>query len=172
MPSPLLQSGSVVRKQTSHQWLCHRIFRSAWSGKRSVGGCVARIFQMARLASLWNREGHEVWELPFGFSLRSSRRQVLQHILRVCVCFAKPKHYAVARDSIARGMSPFSDRASCCIHFTWGSLETLPELPPLLEALENVLRPFNPRPHYGKLVFGSFQSHSLAHSLPVDSLDE
>ncbi len=90
----------------------------------------------------------------------------------MCVCAAKPKQCAVARDSIALGMSPFSDRASCCIHFTWGSLETLPELPPLLEALENVLRPFNPRPHYGKLVFSSFKSHSLAQSLPADSLDQ
>ena len=46
---------------------------------------------------------------------------------------------AVAMDKNARGMNPFSDRASCCIHFTWGCLETLSDLPPLLDALENVL---------------------------------
>ena len=74
-------------------------------------------------------------------------------------------------DNIAQGMNPFSDRASCCIHFTWGCLENLPELHPLLEDLENVLHPFGPRPHYGKLVFGSFESHILAASLPAASFD-
>jgi hypothetical protein len=69
-------------------------------------------------------------------------------------------------------MNPFSDRASCCIHFTWGCLEMLSELPPLLEALENALRPFNPRPHYGKLVFNAFESHVLSASLPVGSMAE
>jgi hypothetical protein len=75
-------------------------------------------------------------------------------------------------DPVARGMSPFSDRASCCIHFTWGCLEILPELPPLLESLENVLRPFKPRPHYGKLVFNGFESDRLAAVLPTNFMNE
>lgn len=49
------------------------------------------------------------------------------------------KLFAVARDLVARGMSPFSDRASCYIHFTWGCLEHASELSPLLEDLESVL---------------------------------
>jgi hypothetical protein len=82
------------------------------------------------------------------------------------------KLFAVARDLVARGMSPFSDRASCCIHFTWGCLEHASELSPLLEDLESVLRPYNPRPHYGKLVFSSFESRALAASLPHDNFHE
>ena len=81
------------------------------------------------------------------------------------------KQITVARDLVAQGMSPFGDRSSCCIHFTWCCLENFSELPPLLDDLENVLRPFDPRPHYGKLVSSSFEPHRLAASLPTDSLD-
>ena len=84
----------------------------------------------------------------------------------------KSNALAVAMDKNARGMNPFSARASCCIHFTWGCLDRLSDLPPLLDALEKVLRPFNPRPHYGKLVFSAFESQMLVASLPVGSLDE
>jgi hypothetical protein len=88
------------------------------------------------------------------------RKNVLENVL------------SVGKDCIARGMNPFSDRDTCCIHFTWGSLENLPEIQPLISSLEAALRPFSPRAHYGKLVSDSFESAVLAASLPNNSLDE
>jgi xylitol oxidase len=54
---------------------------------------------------------------------------------------------AVAADSL--WLSPFYERDSVCIHFTWKPLA--PKVHALLLRVEAALAPFKPRPHWGKL---------------------
>jgi alditol oxidase len=54
---------------------------------------------------------------------------------------------AVAADSL--WLSPFYERDSVCIHFTWKSLDA--KVHAVLPRIESVLAPFKPRPHWGKL---------------------
>ncbi|MFF1254869.1 FAD-binding protein [Pseudarthrobacter sp. NPDC058329] len=46
-------------------------------------------------------------------------------------------------------LSPFYQQQSVALHFTWKPLQ--PEVEALLPDLEDLLRPFNARPHWGKL---------------------
>ena len=46
-------------------------------------------------------------------------------------------------------MSPFYNRPSVGIHFTWH--KNVPAVTALLPAIETALAPFQPRPHWGKL---------------------
>ena len=54
---------------------------------------------------------------------------------------------AVAADSL--WLSPFYERDSVCIHFTWKPL--VAKVGPVLLRIEEALAPFEPRPHWGKL---------------------
>jgi xylitol oxidase len=54
---------------------------------------------------------------------------------------------AVAADSL--WLSPFHERDSVCIHFTWLPLAS--EVHAVLPKIEAALAPFEPRPHWGKL---------------------
>jgi len=54
---------------------------------------------------------------------------------------------AVAADSL--WLSPFYDRDSVCIHFTWKPLAA--KVDAMLRRIEAALAPFEPRPHWGKL---------------------
>lgn len=51
------------------------------------------------------------------------------------------------------GLSQFGDRdeGSCCIHFTWGTAEVIDEIMVRVKELEEVLKEFHARPHWGKL---------------------
>ena len=54
---------------------------------------------------------------------------------------------AVAADSL--WLSPFYERDSVCIHFTWKALAA--KVHAVLPRIEAALAPFKPRPHWGKL---------------------
>jgi alditol oxidase len=54
---------------------------------------------------------------------------------------------AVAADSL--WLSPFYERDSVCIHFTWRPLAA--KVDAMLRRIEAALAPFEPRPHWGKL---------------------
>jgi xylitol oxidase len=54
---------------------------------------------------------------------------------------------AVAADSL--WLSPFHERDSVCIHFTWKPLAA--KVQAVLPRVEAALAPFKPRPHWGKL---------------------
>jgi xylitol oxidase len=54
---------------------------------------------------------------------------------------------AVAADPL--WLSPFHERDSVCIHFTWKPLAA--KVHSILQRIEAVLAPFEPRPHWGKL---------------------
>jgi xylitol oxidase len=58
---------------------------------------------------------------------------------------------AVAADSL--WLSPFHERDSVCIHFTWKPLAA--EVQVALQRVEAALAPFEPRPHWGKVFIGS-----------------
>jgi xylitol oxidase len=58
---------------------------------------------------------------------------------------------AVAADSL--WLSPFHERDSVCIHFTWKPLAA--NVHALLPRIEAALAPFEPRPHWGKLFIQS-----------------
>jgi alditol oxidase len=58
---------------------------------------------------------------------------------------------AVAADSL--WLSPFHERDSVCIHFTWKPLGA--EVHEALERIEVSLAPFEPRPHWGKVFIRS-----------------
>jgi xylitol oxidase len=58
---------------------------------------------------------------------------------------------AVAADTL--WLSPFYERDAVCFHFTWKPLE--PEVRAMLVQIEDALRPFDPRPHWGKLHLSS-----------------
>ena len=58
---------------------------------------------------------------------------------------------AVAADSL--WLSPFHERDSVCIHFTWKPLAA--EVQAALQRVEAALAPFEPRPHWGKVFIGS-----------------
>ncbi len=58
---------------------------------------------------------------------------------------------AVAADSL--WLSPFHERDSVCVHFTWKPLGA--EVRALLPRIEGALAPFEPRPHWGKLFLRS-----------------
>jgi xylitol oxidase len=57
---------------------------------------------------------------------------------------------AIAADGLA-GACPFGDRDSVSIHFTWGGWEHRERILQMVAELEAALRPFGPRPHFGKL---------------------
>jgi len=50
-------------------------------------------------------------------------------------------------------LSPFHERDSVCIHFTWKPLAA--EVQAALQRVEAALAPFEPRPHWGKVFIGS-----------------
>ena len=54
---------------------------------------------------------------------------------------------AVAADSL--WLSPFHERDSVCVHFTWKPRGA--EVHAVLPHIEAALAPFEPRPHWGKL---------------------
>jgi xylitol oxidase len=54
---------------------------------------------------------------------------------------------AVAADPL--WLSPFHERDSVCIHFTWKPLAA--KVHSILQRIEAALAPFEPRPHWGKL---------------------
>lgn len=56
----------------------------------------------------------------------------------------------VASDGLA-GLSPFADRPALAIHFTWGHAPYTPHIMELVAQLQDSLRPFGVRPHWGKL---------------------
>jgi alditol oxidase len=58
---------------------------------------------------------------------------------------------AVAGDSL--WLSPFHERDSVCIHFTWKPLG--PKVHAVLPRIEAALAPFEPRPHWGKVFIRS-----------------
>lgn len=58
---------------------------------------------------------------------------------------------AVAADSL--WLSPFHERDSVCIHFTWKPLGA--EVHAALQRVEAALAPFEPRPHWGKVFIRS-----------------
>jgi xylitol oxidase len=58
---------------------------------------------------------------------------------------------AVAADSL--WLSPFHERDSVCVHFTWRPRGA--EVEALLPQIEKALAPFEPRPHWGKLFIRS-----------------
>lgn len=58
---------------------------------------------------------------------------------------------AVAADSL--WLSPFHERDSVCIHFTWKPLSE--EVHAALQRVEAALAPFEPRPHWGKVFIRS-----------------
>ena len=57
---------------------------------------------------------------------------------------------AIARDDL--WLSPFQDRETLAVHATWVS--DLEAVRPALARLEDVLAPFEPRPHWGKYFLG------------------
>jgi xylitol oxidase len=58
---------------------------------------------------------------------------------------------AVAADSL--WLSPFYERDSVCIHFTWKPLAE--QVAAVLPRIEAALAPFEARPHWGKLFLAS-----------------
>ena len=62
---------------------------------------------------------------------------------------------AVAADSL--WLSPFHERDSVCVHFTWKPRGA--EVHAVLPQIEAALAPFEPRPHWGKLFVRSPASH-------------
>jgi alditol oxidase len=58
---------------------------------------------------------------------------------------------AVAADSL--WLSPFHERDSVCIHFTWKPLGA--KVHAALQRIEVALAPFEPRPHWGKVFIGT-----------------
>lgn len=66
------------------------------------------------------------------------------------------------------GLSPFADRDSCSIHFTWGPAKYVGQIAPLIEHLQAVLEPFHARPHWGKLHTKTFTQLNAA--FPTDSI--
>ena len=61
-------------------------------------------------------------------------------------------------------LSPFHDRPTLAVHATWVS--DLARVLPALAVLEEVLAPFDPRPHWGKVYGGSWGPATFAAAYP------
>ena len=61
-------------------------------------------------------------------------------------------------------LSPFRERDSVAVHLTWVSDQS--RVRPALAALEEILAPYDPRPHWGK-VFTSWDAERIAAAYPL-----
>jgi xylitol oxidase len=75
---------------------------------------------------------------------------------------------AIPSDTLG-GLSPYADRRSIAIHFTWGDSTRVEHIAPLIEDIQSALRPFGCRPHYGKL--NTVGAAELKEVLPAGHLD-
>ena len=106
-----------------------------------------------RVASRWpSWPSSESWEV-----LNSGEISVFHCEVRV-----------IPRDNLS-GLSPFADQDSLSIHFTWGDWSHEAAIKIMITELEQVLRPFRVRPHFGKLNFLSVEDLRAAY--PAGNMD-
>lgn len=88
------------------------------------------------------REIASKWE---GWPVSEAWEDLNEHV-RVLHCEVR----VIPADALS-GLSPYSDRDTCSIHFTWGGWEHRDPILQMVQDIEAALRPFNARPHFGKL---------------------
>merc|ERR1712078_862045 len=74
---------------------------------------------------------------------------------------------AIPADGLS-GMSPFADRNTCSIHFTWGSWTHRTRILEMISEVESVIKPYLARPHFGKI--NLFSAADIAHAYSKESI--